>query len=86
MLPYSVINKTKFLKYKLSYDIRIEMKGALPTKEELTEVAQQLWELEKYDKTFVCFYLPGMQVDAGAYATGHSGQDVRILGWPAEVN
>ena len=86
MLSYYVVNRVKFLHYKLSYDIRLEMVGgALPTKGELTEIAERLWD-DRYGKTFVCFYLPGMQIDAGAYATGHSGQDVRILGWPTGVN
>ena len=40
----------------------------------------------KYDRTFICFYLPGMKVDSGAWATTHftPNLDVRILGMPAE--
>jgi len=51
--------------------------GRLPTKEELAAISQQLLERKgkRYERMFVCFYLPGMDVDAGAFATAHYNPD-----------
>lgn len=78
LYSYRVIGKEEFLTYKVSYDIEVRpVNNRLPTKGELAEIATKL-RSRKHDKTFVCFYLPGMVLDAGAFATGHSTPSLQI--------
>tara|TARA_Y100001972_G_scaffold36162_1_gene44709 strand:+ start:10392 stop:10505 length:114 start_codon:yes stop_codon:yes gene_type:complete len=32
-----------------------------------------------YDRSFVVFYLPGMEVDAGGFATAHHNPDLKVV-------
>jgi len=67
---YSVIKEEKMPPYKIAYDIRIDQEYS---KSELELIrAEILEDTEDYDRTFILFYLPGMKVDAGAWARGHS--------------
>ena len=70
-MRYKVLGKTSCVDERVSYDIEINLvDGRLPTKEELIEVAKKL-RSSKHKRTFICFYLPRMVVDAGAFATVH---------------
>ena len=83
-----ILEITSFLQYKLSIDVEVCEKaggGKLPNKEDLERFAKRLFSVHKgskYDKVFICYYLPGMVKDAGAWATSHFTPDlqVRILG------
>lgn len=67
---YSVVKSNIFLHHKRSLDVLLEAK--LP-KEDLINLAHYLkaQDPKKYDRTFILFYLPGMKIDAGAWASGH---------------
>lgn len=67
---YSIIKEEKMPPYKIAYDIRIDEKYS---KAELELIRSEiLEETGDYERTFILFYLPGMEVDAGAWARGHS--------------
>lgn len=71
IIPYRIIKHETFLRYRASYDVEIDLiDGRLPNEAEITAIAKRL-RSRRHDKTFVCFYLPGMVIDAGAFAIGH---------------
>lgn len=82
----SVINEEVLLDQKRSLDIQLE---EAVSEDELRSIAKWLKasDLKSYNRTFICFYLPGMQVGAGAWATTHFTPDleVRILGPATEA-
>lgn len=73
LIPYEIIDRDASPPFKVSFDIRVNLvDGRLPTNRELEDISKYLRsDAEKYNKTFVLFYLPGMEVDSGAYATAH---------------
>ncbi len=78
MIKYKILQKTKFLDMKVSYDVEIGLvEDRLPTESEILEIARKL-RSRKHQRTFVCFYLPGMVVDSGAFATGHSTPETTV--------
>lgn len=84
LIPYEVIHRDETPPYKVSYDIRVNLVNErLPAKEELERVSEHLRSQEKgCERMFVLYYLPGMTVDSGAYATAHHTpqfEGVRIL-------
>ncbi len=82
-VTYSIINDTDFLSYKRSLDILLNKKVS---KDVLKTIAKKLigTSLNRYDKIFIVYYLPGMTVDAGGWATSHfkPNLEVRIIGEP----
>ena len=77
LINYEIIKRDKVPKFKESFDIRVGLvDGRLPNKEELAAISAKLRN-KSFDKTFVCFYLPGMVVDAGAFAIAHHDPDTR---------
>lgn len=73
MIPYTIIKRDTFLDYKISYDIMVDVvDGRLPTKNELSAISNRLRSSDKkYDRMFVSFYLPGMKINAGSFASAH---------------
>lgn len=78
---FGVISDVPFLIYKRSIEVLLEREAS---EYELRKVA---WELKrrnkrKFLKTFIGYYLPGMKIDGGYWATTHFTPDleVRILG------
>lgn len=69
-LQFSIVRSNIFLHHKRSLDVRLDEK--LP-KDDLINLAHYLkaQDPKKYDRTFILFYLPGMKLDAGAWASGH---------------
>ena len=69
-MKYKIINKEKFLRKKISIDIRIYKKT---TKKELEEIANRVLKTIqiKYERIFILYYLPGMRFGEGAYASSH---------------
>jgi len=84
MIPYTVIERAELGEIKVSYDLRVDLvDGRLPTNDELEAISRHLYEHERtHERTFVLFYLPGMQPGAGAFATAHHDPVlvVRVLG------
>lgn len=84
-ITYSIINCDTFLNYKRSLDVRLNKKVSKAT---LRAIALMLkaQDSRHYERTFICYYLPGMEVDTGAWATTHFNPnlDVRILGLTIE--
>jgi hypothetical protein len=80
LIPYTVINRQEFQHYKVSIDVRLDLvEGRLPTEQELGAISRRLHsEEKKHDKTFVLFYLPGMKVDAGAFASAHHEPNMQV--------
>lgn len=83
-IPFVILDRTEYLRVKVSYNVGVELVNKrFPTVQELAGIAGSLWS-KKFEKTFVCFYLPRMQIDAGAFATAHytpKPQSVKINLW-----
>ena len=85
-VTYTVINETKLPGIKRSVDIRLNK----PVSEHmLTAIAKTVKASDStnYERSFIGYYLPDMQVDAGYWATTHYNPnlDVRILGLSADA-
>lgn len=80
-LQYNIIKQDTYLHYKRSVDIRLSRKVSEDVLRSLAFKIKQLHS-KTYDRTFICYYLPGMEVDSGAWATTHFNPDleVRVLG------
>ena len=85
-MNWRCLKKESFLRHKLSLDIELQPVGdSLPTESQLTELANALYSQhqgKRYERVFICYYLPGMILDSGAWATSHFNPtlQVRILG------
>ncbi len=47
------------------------------TRAEIRKIAERLRD-ERAERTFIVYYLPGMDVDAGAWASSHFNPDLEI--------
>lgn len=82
-----LLKKTHCLRDRLSLDMEVERdnKGDPPQPGRLIALASQVYRNHsgmKYNKVFICWYLPGMVLDSGAWATTHfiPHLSVKILG------
>jgi hypothetical protein len=85
-IPYRILDDTQAGNEKKVYNLEVDLvDGRLPEKTELGAVSQGL-RSHRHKKTFVNFYLPGMEKGAGAFATAHHDPQmtVRILRIPPE--
>ena len=84
-ITYSIIDSSVKSGIKRTLNIRLNQKVSEGT---LRAIALKLksQDVRYYDRTFMTYYLPGMAVGAGAWATTHFDPDleVRILGLTAE--
>ncbi len=84
-VKYSIISEDAIPGFKRSIDVRI-MKPV--SEDELRRIAVELKGREKqsFERTFIGFYLPDMDVDAVYWATTHYNPDleVKILGFSPE--
>lgn len=82
---YAVIDENTIPGIKRSLDVRLNRKVSEAV---LQAIAMQLKNADSssYERTFIGYYLPDMQVDAGYWATTHfdPSLEVRILGFTAE--
>jgi len=71
LVPYELLERDAIGSLKVAFDIRVQLvEGRLPTKEELGAISQHLYGNETHhDRTFVTFWLPGMVVGTGAFAS-----------------
>lgn len=80
-VDFTIINDDTVHNIKRSLDIRL---GKKVSKDQLQALAIKLKseDPQKYERTFICYYLPGMIIDSGAWATTHFNPEleVRILG------
>lgn len=85
-VSFSIIDSSTVPGIKRSLDVRLNRKVSEHT---LRAIAVKLkaQDSRAYDRTFMTYYLPGMAVGAGAWATTHSNPDleVEILGLTAEA-
>ena len=64
--------------HKMSYDVRVYLvDGRLPTEQELGVISRQLYS-SAHDRTFVSFYLPGMEPGAGSFASAHHKPTMKV--------
>ena len=84
-VTYSIIDSDTYLNYKRSLDVRLNKKVSEKT---LRAIALKLkaQDSKNYERTFICYYLPDMEVGAGAWATTHFNPnlEVRIQGLTTE--
>ena len=80
-VSYTVIGTDIIPSIKRSLDVRLNQKVS---QDVLRAIALELKSSDsrQYDRTFIAYYLPGMTVNAGSWATTHFNPtlDVRILG------
>lgn len=77
LIPYSVINREEMGSTKLSIDLRVDLvDGRLSNKEELAAISSKL--KMRHDRTFISFFLPGMELGAGAFATAHHNPSLEV--------
>lgn len=85
-VSYDIVGTTTVPGIKRSLDIRLNRRVSKVT---LHAIALKLKasESQHYDGTFIAYYLPGMKVGAGAWATTHFDPDlkVEILGLTADA-
>lgn len=84
-VTYTIIDKNIVPGIKRSLDIRLNNKVS---EKVLRSIAMKLRNADSnsYERTFIGYYLPGMEVNAGYWATTHFNPDleVRILGLTVE--
>lgn len=78
--PYKILNREELGSKKLSLDVQVGLvDGRLPNEQELGEISIYLVSKEKkHDRTFVLFYLPGMKVGSGAFASAHHNPTMEV--------
>lgn len=84
-VTYTIIDENIVPGIKRSLDIRLNNKVS---EKVLRSIAMKLRNADSnsYERTFIGYYLPGMEVNAGSWATTHFNPDleVRILGLTVE--
>ncbi len=81
LIPFEILKRNEMRPFKHSLDLQVPLIGGrLPTEEELGKLSRHLVkQAQPYERTFVSFYLPGMVLDAGAFATAHHNPDMKVL-------
>lgn len=76
-LKVAIIEESTFYNYKRSVTIRLNRKVS---KGVLRTLAYQIksQDSNRYDRTFICYLLPGMELNAGAWATTHFNPNLKI--------
>jgi hypothetical protein len=79
-IPYEVIDKSELGTIKMSFDVQIPLvDNRLPNSEEIGAISKYLVNTSSWhERTFVSFYLPGMKVGSGAFATAHHNPDMEV--------
>lgn len=84
---YEIIKDNTTGSLKRSVDVRLKEKV---DETELSKLAHEIKDKnpENFQRTFILYYLPGMIVDAGAWASSHFNPEleVKILGVPKDSN
>ena len=82
---YKIVEANRLGTIKCDLTVRLSKKVSEETLRQLA-IELRTKEPKKYDKMFITYYLPGMTIGAGAWATTHFNPnlDVRILGMTIE--
>ena len=82
--PYEIIDRDRSGN-TCSFDVRLEERVLESSIRSIAEEIKRR-EAEECERTFIVHYLPGMEVDAGGWATSHftPNLEVRILGMTAD--
>ena len=86
LMLHTVINKDSFMKDKLSLDVLLpaqyhRLRKERPSEEQLKKLSNHLYKIHKgkrFERVFICYYLLGMSLDHGAWATGHFLPELQI--------
>jgi len=83
-LTYSIVKESSFHHYKRSLSIRLNGEVSEDT---LRAIALELKakETKAFERTFICYYLPNMKVDSGAWATTHFNPDLEVRFMPSNI-
>ena len=83
--PYEIISQSRSGNTRCSFDVRLEERVLESSIRSIAEEIKSR-EAEECERTFIVHYLPGMEVDAGGWATSHftPNLEVRILGMTAD--
>ncbi len=83
--PYEIISQSRSGNTRCSFDVRLEEHVPESSIRSIAEEIKRR-EAEECERTFIVHYLPGMEVDAGGWATSHftPNLEVRILGMTAD--
>lgn len=84
-VTYTIISEDVVPGFKRGLDVRLSRRV---TRTELTAIATELRDRDSrtYDRTLIGFYLPGMQIDAGYWATTQFNPELEIRVIGAETN
>lgn len=76
-VKYSIISEKKVPTVKRALDIRLNKKVS---PEVLKAIALELKQLDRntYQRTFILYYLPEMEIGAGAWASAHFNPDLEV--------
>lgn len=85
LIDYEIINQEEAGTFKMAYDLRVGLvNGRLPSENELAAISRHLRQQDdrRHERTFVVFYLPGMEIGMGAFATAHHLPDLSVAFYP----
>ncbi len=74
---YTILSDEAVPPYRRSLDIRLNKKVS---EDVLTNIAHELRNRDPrtFERTFIVYYLPGMEVGTGGWATGHFNPDLKV--------
>ncbi len=74
---FKIISDTSYHQFKRTVEIRISDRIS---KDELKELAYKIKSMDriKYERTFIIYYLPDMEVGHGAWATSHYDPELKV--------
>jgi len=80
LIPFEIIKTGHWFPYKKVFDIRVsKIDGRYPTEEQLADISNHCKNQEQEtERTFVTFFLPGMKLDAGAWASAHHNPNLEV--------
>lgn len=78
--PYKIVGVEKSGNQKFSAEVIVDIvDGHVPRENELAAVSNEIANANKgFQRWFISFYLPGMEVGEGVYATGHHDPELEI--------
>jgi len=76
-VSYAIVKVDRLPGIKVSLDVRLSERV---TRERLIEIAKEIRSQpnNQEPRTFICYYLPGMQIGHGAWATSHFDPELNI--------
>ena len=77
-LDYIVLQDVEFLDKKRSVDVLLPKKVSEETLLQLAYEIRTAKKHKKFEKTFICYYLPGMEPGKGAWAISHFNPSLNI--------